>query len=77
MHRFSKYSTNHLGGNQARVLGKISPRSTTIVPIQLEISPLLGDHLSLSLPLLLILLDLFVLVDVIHELTHALNRLPC
>ena len=77
MHGFLEYNSNHLGGNQVRVLGKISPRSTAIVPIRPEIPPLLGDHLSLSLFLLLILLDPFLLVDTIHELTHAPNRLPC
>ena len=77
MHGFSEYCTNHLGGSQAKVPDKISPRSTAIIPIRPEIPPLLGDHLSLFLSLLLILPNPFVLVDTIHELTHAPNRLPC
>ena len=37
----------------------------------------MGDHLSFSLSLLLILLDPLILVNAIHELTHTPNRLPC
>ena len=77
MHEFSEYSNNHPSGSRAWVPSKISPRSTAIVPIQLEIPPLLGDHLSLSLSLLLVLFDPFVLVDMIYELMHAPNRLLC
>ena len=77
MHGFSEYSTHHMGGSRAKVPGKISPRSIAIVHIRPKIPPLLGDHLSLSLSLLLILFDPFVLADTIHELTHAPNRLSC
>ena len=77
MHEFSEYSNNHPSGSRAWVPSKISLRSTAIVPIQLEIPLLLGDHLSLSLSLLLVLFDPFVLVDMIYELMHAPNRLLC
>ena len=56
---------------------KISPRSTAIIPIKLEIPPLLGDHFSLSISLLLILFDLLILVNMIYKLTHTPNKLPC
>ena len=56
---------------------KIFPRLIVIVPVRLEIPPILGDHLSFSLSLLLILFDLLILVNTIHKLTHIPNRLPC
>ena len=55
---------------------KISPRSAVIVPVRLEIPSVLRDHLSLSLSLLVVLLDLLILINAIHEPTHTLDRFP-
>ena len=42
--------------------------------VQLEIPPLLRDHLCLSFPLQLVLLYSLVLVNPIHKLTYTGNR---
>ena len=55
---------------------KISLRSAVIVPIQPEILSILRDHLSLPLSLLLVLLDLLILINSIHEPMHTPDRFP-
>ena len=55
---------------------EISPRLVVIVSIRLEIPSVLRDHLNLSLPLLLVLIDLLILVNVVHKLAHAPNWFP-
>ena len=59
------------------MLSKIFPRLIVIVPVQPEIPPILGDQLSFSLSLLLILLDPLILINMNYELTHTPNKLPC
>ena len=55
---------------------KISLRSFVIVPIQPEIPSILRDHLSFPLPLLLVLLDPLILINVVHEPTYTPNWFP-
>ena len=72
---FSKHSINHLGVSRSQLPNKFFPSSVVIVSIQLEIPPLLRDHLSLSFPLQLVFFDPFVLVNSIHKLANTSNRL--
>ena len=55
---------------------KVSPRLVVIISIQLEVPFILRDHFSFLLSLLLVLLDLIILINIVHELTHTLNRFP-
>ena len=52
---------------------KTSSRPVVIISVRPEIPSVLRDYLNLFLPLLLILLDLFILIDAVHELAHAPN----
>ena len=55
---------------------KIPPRPVIIVPIRPEIPFVLRDHLSLPLSLLLVLFNMLILINTVHELTHAPKRFP-
>ena len=49
---------------------------TVVRAVRLEVLPLLRDNLRFALPRLLVFLDLFVLVNSVHELAHTSDRLP-
>ena len=55
---------------------KIPPRPVIIVPIRPEIPFVLRDHLSLPLSLLLVLFNMLILINTVHELAHAPKRFP-
>ena len=76
MHRLSEHGVNHLRNCWPRLPSKIPLRSIIIVAVRLEIPPLLRDKLTLSFALLLVLLDLLIFINPIHELVYAGNRLP-
>ena len=76
MHRFSEYNVNHLRSCRFRLPSKIPPGPIVIVTVRLEIPPLLRDNLALSLTLLLVLFDLFILVNPIYELAYTSNKFP-
>ena len=71
MHWFLKHRANHLSSNRPRLPSKVSSRPIIIVSVQPEISPILKDNLSLPFPLLLVFLDPFILVNMVHELMHT------
>ena len=71
MHRFPKHRVNRLSTCGCWLLSKVPPGSIIVVPIRLEIPPLLRDNLSLACPLLLVFLNPLILVNLIHELVHA------
>ena len=55
----------------------VSSRPVTVVrAVRLEVLPLLRDNLRFALPRLLVFLDLFVLVNSVHELAHTSDRFP-
>ena len=74
MHWLSEYHVDHLSSSRSRLPSKISAGPIIIVPVRLEIPSILRDNLSIPLPLLLVFLDPFILVNTIHELTHTLYR---
>ena len=55
---------------------KVSLRSIVIVPIRLEVLSILRDSFSFPFSLLLVLLDLLILINTVHELMHTPNRFP-
>ena len=69
-----EHRTDHLSIRVPRVTNKISPESTMSMPLCPRISSVNRNNLCLSLPLLLILLDPFMLINLFHELTHILCR---
>ena len=75
VHRFSEHRINHLSIGKLWLPSKVSSRSVVIVPVRLEIPLLLRDNLSLTFPLLLVFLNPFILVNLVHELAHIGDRL--
>ena len=75
MHWLSKHCVNHLRSRSPKLPSKIPSGSVIIVVVQPEIPPLLKDNLTLSLVLLLVLLNPFILINPIHELAYAGNKL--
>ena len=75
MHQFSKHRINHLSIGRPWLLSKVSLRSIVMVLVRLEIPHLLRDNLSLTFPLLLVFLNPLILVNLVHELVHAGDRL--
>ena len=74
IHWFSEHSVNPLRWCKPSLPSKILPGSVIVVTVRPEISNLLKDSLTLSLALLLVLLDLLILINPIHELAHTSNR---
>ena len=75
LYQFLKHSINHLGVGRSWLPNKVFSRSVIIVPIHLNIPPILRDHLSLLFPLQLVFFYPPVLVNPIHKLTHTGNML--
>ena len=75
MHRLPEYGVNHLRNYGPRLPDKIPPRSVTVVAVRPKIRHLLGDNLTLSLALLLILNPL-VFINLVHELAYTGNGFP-
>ena len=73
---FSEHRVNHLSSGRSQLPSKISLGLVIIVSVRLEIPHLLRDNLSLPLPLLLVFLDLFILINSVHELTYTISRFP-
>jgi len=74
MYWFSEHRINHLRSHRSRLPGKILLGSVIIVVVRTEIPSLLRDNLTLPLALLLVLLDLFTLIYLIHELAYTGSR---
>ena len=70
-----EHRTNHLSIRVPKVTSKISPRSAITIPLYPRIFSVSRNNLCLPLPLLLILLNLFMLINSIHELTHISRKL--
>ena len=66
-----------LSPNRSGLFRVVSSQPVTAVKaVRPEVPPLLRDNLRFTLPHLLVLLDLFVLVNSVHELSHAGDWLP-
>ena len=76
MYWISEHSIDHLRGYRFRLPSKIPTRSTGVVTVWPEIPPLLKDNLAISLALLLVLFNPFVLVNPIHELAYTVDKFP-
>ena len=76
MHWFSEHSVNHLRSRKPGLPGKILSESVIVVTVRLEIPPLLRNNLTLPLTLLLVFLDPFILIYLIHELAYTGGRFP-
>ena len=70
-----EHRTDHLSIRVPKVTSKISPRSAMTIPLCPRISLVSRNNLCLPLPLLLIILNLFILINLIHELMHISHRL--
>ena len=74
MHWLSKHGVDCLKACWPWLSHKIPSWSIVIVTIRPVIPPFLRDNLILPLPMLLILFDLFILVNPIHQPTHTGDR---
>ena len=54
----------------------VASESVIVVMVRPEIPPILRDNLTFSLTLLLVLLNLLILINLIHELAYTGNRFP-
>ena len=72
---FSKYSIDSLCVGCSRLPYEISPQAVAVISVRPEIPPLLRDNLLSSLTLQLVFLYSFILIDLIHQLTHTGGRL--
>ena len=74
MHQFPEHYINRLDVGRPCLLNVIFSRSVILKSVQPEIPPLLRDNLRFTFPLPLVFLDPFVLINLVHELTHTSNR---
>ena len=54
----------------------VASESVIVVMVRPEIPPILRDNLTFFLTLLLVLLNLLILINLIHELAYTGNRFP-
>ena len=54
----------------------VASESVIVVMVRPEIPPILRDNLTFSLTLLLVLLNLLIHINLIHELAYTGNRFP-
>ena len=76
MHRFSEHSVNHLRSCRFGLPSKIPSGPVIVVTVQHENPSLLRDNFALFLALLLVLFNLLIPVNHIHELVYTGNRYP-
>ena len=74
MHRFSKYSVNHVGVGRSCWFDIVFPRSNGIESVRPEIPHLLRENLHFTFSLLLIFLNPLVFINPIHKLAHTGNK---
>ena len=77
MNRLLEHCNNHLHTRMTCMSNKIPHRLAIIISLQPEISSVRRSNLCLPLPLLLILLNPFMLINMIHKLAHASHRFHC
>ena len=78
MYQVSKHSMYYLRVGGPGLPCKVSPRSIVVVEsVQQEIPSLLRDNFRFTFSQLLVFFIPFILVDSVHELAQALDRLSC
>ena len=77
MNKLLEHYTNNLRTRTPSMSNKIPTRSVVIISLLPKISLVKRSNLCLPLPLLLILLDLFMLVNPIYKLAHASCKFHC
>ena len=76
VHRLPKHRDGYLGSGRPSMSSKISPETIIVMPFRPKISSVLGNYLRLPLSLLLIILNPFIPINSIHELTYTISRFP-
>ena len=74
MHQLTEHCDDHLSSSRPRLPSKISLGPVIVVSVQPEISHILRDYLCLPFPLLLVLLNPLILVNMVHEPMHTSYR---
>ena len=78
MYWILEHSINYLRVGRSRLPCKVSPRSIVVIKsVQPEVPPLLRDNLCFTFTQLLVFFNPFILVDLVHELAQAGDRLSC
>ena len=75
MHRLTERRVDYLSDSRLRLPSKVFPRPVIIVFIRPKIPHILRDNLRISFPLLLVFLDPFILINMIHKPMHTLYGL--
>ena len=75
VYRLPKHCVNYLGSSVPNMCNKIFIRSIVIISLKPKVSLVRVNYLRYPLPLLLILFNPFILINSIHQLTHASSRL--
>ena len=75
MYWLSEHRAYHLRSRRPRLSNKIPSGPAIIVSVRSEISHVLRDNFSLSLPLLLVFLNSLVFINAIHKPMHTPDRL--
>jgi len=78
MYWISEHSIDYLHVDRSGLLCKVSPQSIAVIKsVQPEVTLLLRDNLCFTLAQLLVFFNPFILVDLVHELVQASDRLSC
>ena len=78
MYQILEHSINCLHIDKSGLPCKVSPRLVFVVKlVLLEVPPLLRDNLRFTFTQLLVFFNPFILVDPIHKLVQASDRLSC
>ena len=78
MYWLSEHSIDYLRIGRSRLPCKVSPWSVIVIkPVRLKVPPLLRDNLCFTFTQLLVFFNLFILVDPVHKLAKAGDKLSC
>ena len=78
MYWILEHSINYLSIDRSGFPCKVSPQSVVVIKlIRPEVPPLLRDNLCFTFTQLLVFFNPFILVDSVHELAQASDKLFC
>ena len=77
VHRLPEHNANYLGSSRSSMPNKISLGSIVVIPLRPKIPLVLGNYFGLLLSLLLVFLNSFILINMIHKLAYTPSKLPC
>ena len=78
MHWISEHSINCLLVSKSELPCKVFSRSVAVIKsVRPEVPPLLRDNICFTFSQLLVFFNPFILVDSVHELAQAGDRLFC